>query len=63
MLAWYRHLRMTPKIVLPVTIVLVVILSFLTWQIQSKSSQAIESVAKENCPLWPRRTATSSAAS
>ena len=46
MLAWYRHLRMTPKIVLPVTIVLVVILSFLTWQIQSKSSQAIESVAK-----------------
>ena len=26
MLAWYRHLRMTPKIVLPVTIVLVVIL-------------------------------------
>ena len=46
MLAWYRHLRMTPKIVLPVTIVLVVILSFLTWQIQSKSSQAIEDVAK-----------------
>ena len=46
MLTWYRRLRMTPKIVLPVTIVLVVILSFLTWQIQSKSSQAIESVAK-----------------
>ncbi len=46
MLAWYRHLRMTPKIVLPVTIVLVVTLSLLTWQIQSKSSQAIEEVAK-----------------
>lgn len=46
MLAWYRRLRMTPKIVLPVTVLLVVILGFLTWQIQSKSSQAIEDVAK-----------------
>lgn len=33
MLTWYRRLRMTPKIVLPVTILLVVILGFLTWQI------------------------------
>ena len=46
MLAWYRRLRMTPKIVLPVTVLLVMILGFLTWQIQSKSSQAIEDVAK-----------------
>ena len=30
MLAWYRRLRMTPKIVLPVTVLLVVILGFLT---------------------------------
>lgn len=46
MFAWYRNLRMTPKIVLPVTIVLVLSLGFLTWQIQSKSSAAIEEVAK-----------------
>ena len=46
MLVWYRNLRMTPKIVLPVTIVLVLSLGFLTWQIQSKSSAAIEEVAK-----------------
>ncbi len=43
---WYRNLRMTAKIVLPVAFMLFVSLSILAWQIQSKSSSIIESIAK-----------------
>ena len=42
---WYRQLRMTSKIVLPVAVVLSVILGVLTWQIQSRTSSAIEHIA------------------
>ncbi len=42
---WYRHLRMTSKIILPVALVLVIILGALTWQIQSRTAGAIDEVA------------------
>ncbi len=43
---WYRNLRMTSKIVLPVGLMLIVALGFLAWQIREKSSYAIEHVAQ-----------------
>ncbi|OXS29361.1 MAG: histidine kinase [Desulfovibrio sp. MES5] len=46
MFAWYQSLRMTPKIVIPVALALVVCLGLLTWQIQARSSVAIEAVAR-----------------
>ncbi|ATD82277.1 methyl-accepting chemotaxis protein [Desulfovibrio sp. G11] len=46
MFAWYRSLRMTPKIVIPVALALVVCLGLLTWQIQTRSSAAIEDIAR-----------------
>ncbi|CAK7016052.1 MAG: Methyl-accepting chemotaxis protein PctB [Desulfovibrio sp.] len=46
MFAWYRSLRMTPKIVIPVALALVVCLGLLTWQIQARSSVAIEDAAR-----------------
>lgn len=45
-MAWYRNLRMIYKIMFPVGALLVVFLGILTWQIQSKSSDAIQSVAE-----------------
>ena len=46
MFTWYRSLRMTPKIVIPVALALVVCLGLLTWQIQTRSSAAIEDIAR-----------------
>ncbi len=43
---WYRNLRMTAKIVLPVGLMLILALGALAWQIRAKSSSAIEEVAK-----------------
>ncbi|MDL2307957.1 methyl-accepting chemotaxis protein, partial [Desulfovibrio sp. OttesenSCG-928-C06] len=43
---WYRSLRMVPKIVLPVSIMLVLALGILCWQIQSRSSTAISETAE-----------------
>ncbi len=43
---WYRNLRMTAKIVLPVGLMLILALGALAWQIRAKSSSAIEDVAK-----------------
>ena len=45
-MTWYRNLRMMFKILLPVGLMLVVALSLLAWQIQSKSSSIIESIAR-----------------
>ena len=45
-MAWYRNMRMVGKIVLPVTFMLILALGGLTWQIQTKSSSAIRSVAE-----------------
>lgn len=44
-MSWYRNLRMMWKIVLPVGVMLSVALSVLAWQIQSKSSSIVESIA------------------
>ena len=44
-MSWYRNLRMMWKIVLPVGLMLLMTLSLLAWQIQSKSSSIIESIA------------------
>ena len=44
-MAWYRGLRMGNKIMLPVACTLIVLLSLLSWQIQSQSSSAIREVA------------------
>lgn len=43
----YSSLRMLPKILVPVTLVLLLALSVLAWQIQSRSSDAIEKIARE----------------
>ncbi len=43
---WYRNLRMIGKIVIPMALMLVLALGLLTWQIQSRSSQAIQAVAE-----------------
>ncbi len=43
---WYRNLRMTTKILLPVGLMLFVTLGLLAWQIQSKSSVIIEDIAQ-----------------
>ena len=43
---WYRNLRMIPKIVLPVGLMLLISLGGLCWQIQSRSSAAIQAVAE-----------------
>ena len=43
---WYRNLRMIGKIVIPMALMLVLALGLLTWQIQSRSSQAIQEVAE-----------------
>ena len=43
---WYRQLRMVPKIVLPVGIMLILALGALSWQIQSRSSEAISDTAE-----------------
>jgi len=45
-MAWYRKLRMIPKIVLPVGLMLIVALGLLTWQIQSRSSEALRTLAE-----------------
>ena len=45
-MGWYRNLHMTGKIVLPITVVLILALGILTWQIQSRSSKAIQDVAE-----------------
>ena len=43
---WYRNLRMIPKIVLPVGLMLIISLGGLCWQIQSRSSEAFRAVAE-----------------
>ncbi len=43
---WYRNLRMTTKILLPVGLMLLLTLGLLAWQIQSKSSAIIEDIAR-----------------
>ena len=43
---WYRNLRMINKIVIPMAVMLVLALGVLTWQIQSRSSHAIQTVAE-----------------
>ena len=43
---WYRNLRMIGKIVIPMALMLVLALGVLTWQIQSRSSQALQAVAQ-----------------
>lgn len=43
---WYGNLRMVGKIMLPVAGTLILALGVLTWQIQSKSSGAIQNVAR-----------------
>ena len=45
-MSFYRNLKMTSKIVLPVGIMLVLALGGLTWAIQSKTSEAIQGVAE-----------------
>ena len=45
-MAFYRNLKMTSKIVLPVGIMLILALGGLTWAIQSKTSEAIQRVAE-----------------
>ena len=45
-MGWYRNLHMTGKIVLPITVGLILALGILTWQIQSRSSKAIQDVAE-----------------
>ena len=45
-MSWYRRLRMVPKIVLPVGIMLVVALGLLSWQIQSRTSSAMRVAAE-----------------
>ena len=45
-MAFYRNLRMTSKIVLPVGIMLILALGGLTWAIQSKSSEIIQNIAE-----------------
>ena len=45
-MTWYRNLRMTSKIVLPVGLMLILALGGLAWQIREKSAAAIEEVAK-----------------
>ena len=42
---WYRGLRMTYKIVLPVGLMLTFALGVLTWQVQSRTFEAIQAVA------------------
>lgn len=42
----YRDLRMVTKIVLPVATMLVCMLGILAWQIQTKSSAVITSIAQ-----------------
>ena len=44
-MTWFRNLRMTSKITLPIAGVLILTLGLLTWQIQSRTSAAIENVA------------------
>ncbi len=43
---WYRNMRMIGKIVLPVTVMLILALGVLSWQIQSRSASAIQDVAQ-----------------
>ena len=45
-MSWYQNLRMTSKIVIPMATVLILALGILTWQIQSKSSHAVQTVAE-----------------
>ena len=42
---WYRNLRMAGKILLPVAITLTIALGVLSWQIQSRSTEALDQVA------------------
>ena len=42
---WYRKLRMAGKILLPVAVTLILALGVLSWQIQSRSFEALEQVA------------------
>ena len=43
---FYRKLKMTSKIVLPVGIMLILALGGLTWAIQSKTSEVIQRIAE-----------------
>lgn len=43
----YRNLRMTPKIIIPVAVALLGVLLVLAWQVQSRSSEAILALAKQ----------------
>ena len=45
-MGWYRKLRMGPKIILPVSAMLVLTLGLLTWQVQSRSADALRTVAE-----------------
>ena len=55
----YRDLRMVTKIVLPVATMLVCMLGILAWQIQTKSSAVITSIAQRELTfdatslVWP----------
>ena len=45
-MSWYKNLRMVWKIMFPVATILIFALGILTWQIQTKSSAAIQAVAE-----------------
>ncbi len=45
-MSWYSRLGMAPRIILPVSFLLIAVLGSLTWQIQSKTSRATQEMAK-----------------
>ena len=55
---WYRNLRLIQKIMIPVGAMLILLLGILTWQIQSKSSEAIQAVAERELSAVAGNTAT-----
>lgn len=45
-MAWYTRLGMAPRIIVPVSILLIAVLSTLTWQIQTRTSAATQEMAR-----------------
>ncbi len=45
-MAWYTRLGMAPRIIVPVSILLIAVLGTLTWQIQTRTSAATQEMAR-----------------